>query len=111
MEERLKQLTDRIKELNDKSTQILIFLSFAIIAAVALSSSLDHGSQKQIAVIQATRYWVEAIFPTAVVILPLKEFGWARPGWYHFIHWIKFVFAWTAVVLIALGAWKFLHAI
>jgi hypothetical protein len=33
-----KSLLERIKQLGDKSTQILLFLSFAFVAAVALKS-------------------------------------------------------------------------
>jgi hypothetical protein len=35
--------TDRIKELNDKATQLLLFLSFAMVAAVTLRPDRTDG--------------------------------------------------------------------
>lgn len=72
------QLRVRIKELGDKSTQLLLFLSFAIAAVVLLGYGNDSAHSSQVAqkIVDsgAMRSWVFAIFPVVVGILPLKEF-------------------------------------
>ena len=58
------QLKDRIKELNDKASQLLLFFSFAIVGAATLNSQAARA---------AMRSWVGAVFIVLVALLPLKE--------------------------------------
>lgn len=64
--DKLEHLDKRIKDLNDKGTQVLLFLSFAIAAAVLLWSnkpSSMNATQENL-LLGATHCWVWAIFPT-----------------------------------------------
>jgi hypothetical protein len=112
------QLRMRIKELGDKSTQLLLFLSFAIAAVVVLGYGNDPGHSSQVAqkIVQggAMRWWVFAIFPVVVGILPLKEF-WRiyddKLRWYRTVRWLKFWLLWIAIFYIIMGAIQFCRAI
>jgi hypothetical protein len=70
----LRSLEQRIKELNDKATQLLTFLSFALVVAAILETSSGNrlGVCQAILVTFAMRCWVFAIFPILVGILPVK---------------------------------------
>jgi hypothetical protein len=106
----VKERAGRIEELGNKSSQILLFLSFAIVAAVTLSGACIEPSKK-LAVNQAMRWWVRAVFPTVLGIVPLKEFCWECPRWYCLIGWFKFALLWGALICIVWGAWWFLRAV
>ena|SRR5579859_7969809 len=111
-EESLCELRARIKELGDKSTQVLIFLSFAIGAAVLLGSERSQLSVSQeMALAGAMRSWVSAIFPVVAGIVPLKEFRTDNHRWYSVVRWIKFSLLWAAIVIIVVGTFQFYHAV
>lgn len=98
-------ILDRITELNDKATQLLTALSFAIAAAVLLKNTgLTHC--ETVALRWGLRLWVLAIFPVLGIVAPIKEF--AR---YDGIRALKVFLLWVAVVLIAGGAIAFLCSI
>ena len=113
--ESLSDLKGRIKELGEKSTQVLIFLSFAIAAVVFLGYGQDSPSNHQISdrIVQSgtLRLWVLAIFPVAVSVLPLKEFRRDNLRWYRSVRWLKFLLLWAAIVYILLGAFSFSRSI
>ncbi len=111
MDDKVKDLSERIKELGDKSTQLLTFLSFALAVAVLLwSSTVLCGSQKS-SLVLAMRWWVRAIFPILVGILPVKEFRENSLRWYSIVRWSKFVLLWVAVGFIFYGVILFARAI
>jgi hypothetical protein len=99
----------RIKELGEKSSQTLIFLSFALIVVATLKDKSD--SSRQVALRCAMYWWSWAIFPVVLGILPLKECKWENQRWYSILRWIKVVLLWIAVILILHGAWAFSRAI
>ncbi len=103
--EKLNDLKDRIKEFGEKANQLLLFLSFAVVAAATLN--LQDFPLVRVAM----RWWILAIFPVLVAVLPLKEFGWDKPSWYYAVVWIKFVLLWVAVVLGLIGAIQFLRGL
>ena len=111
-DESLCQLRVRIKELGDKSTQLLTFLSFALAVVVILESGPSplQASQK-LALAGAMRSWVCAIFPVVVGILPLKEFRSNNTRWYSIVRWFKFALLWAAIGIIVLGAIQFYYAV
>jgi hypothetical protein len=109
---RLAYLSKRIKELGEKSSQLLLFLSFAIAAAVILRTSSDKGAATQVAPLTyALKCWGAAMFPVMVGILPVKEFGWDSECWYSVVRASKCILLWAAVGLIAAGAVFFIRAI
>jgi hypothetical protein len=113
MNDDITELSDRIKELGDKATQLLTFLSFALAAAVLLETSSRETltpPQKRLVTIAAL-WWIGAVFPILFGILPWKEFGWKKHRWYSKVHCFKFVLLWIAVPMILFGAWVFCRAI
>ena len=97
----------RIKELGEKSTQILTFLSFMILATVTLNSDPSFKSH-------VLRFLTIALFPTLAGIVPLKELpflirqigiDWqiTELDWYEWVRWIKIAMLWSTIVLIAIG--------
>jgi hypothetical protein len=106
----LKLIAFRLSELNNTATQVLIFLSFAIVAAVTFFTPSLEASRKT-AVSWALRWWIGAIFPTVVVIIPLKEVMNRKLAWYSFVRWLRFVLLWAAIVCIFIGAIYFFRAI
>lgn len=107
----IDDLGKRITELNKKSTQILVFLSFALVVAATLRHDSSLRSSQRTALDEATRWWTLAIFPTLVCMLPLKEIHESSLCWYQFLRWLKFSVLWAAIVFISLGAFQFLHTI
>ena len=106
------ELEIRIDELGDKSSQLLLFLSFAITAAAVLrSSQTPVGAYQQAALTHAMRWWIGAVFPILVGILPVKEIKWGSPRWYRIVRWSKVGFLWVAIVLIVFGAMQFYYAL
>src|ERR1700730_6041325 len=105
-------LEERIEELGAKSSQLLLFLSFAITRATVLhSSQFPLGAYQQFALTHAMRWWIRAVFPILIGILPVKEINWGNPLWYQIVRWSKFGFLWGAIVLIVFGAMQFYYAL
>src|SRR5260370_36565260 len=80
-------LKSRIKELNEKFTQMLLFLSVAIVGAATLNSDdLDISPDR---VRSAIMWFVIAIFPVLIVVLPVKELAgslkWDGSKWYGWV--------------------------
>ncbi len=109
----LDDLSNRINELGDKATQLLTFLSFAIVAVVLLETAQPPilGPCRKVAMRWAMRLWVMAIFPILVNVLPVKDFKWGDDRWYNCARWGKFVLLWVSVLLIIGGVAEFLRAI
>jgi hypothetical protein len=105
---RVERLSSRIDELNQKCTQVLIFLSFAIVA-VALSSQSPLLENTNL-LDKALMRWAVAMFPTALGILPLKDFCDDRLRWYSFVRWLKVVLLWLAVPCVFWGAIDFIRS-
>ncbi|MGA2845784.1 MAG: hypothetical protein ABSF68_10220 [Candidatus Acidiferrales bacterium] len=106
----LTHLAFRLQELNNTATQVLLFLSFAIVAGVTyLASSLD--APRKLALQSSLRWWVFAIFPTVAVILPLKEISDDSIRWFRFLLWVRFFLLWAAIVCIFVGAIQFFRSI
>ena len=101
-------LAIRINELGTKSTQLLQFLSFAILGAATLRTAQFAADQTLVRV--ATRWWILAVFPILLAVLPVKDFRWNGRSWYHFLVWVKILLLWVAVVLSGVGAIQFLRA-
>jgi hypothetical protein len=61
-------LSQRINELGDKATQLLTFLSFAIVSAVLLETAQSPGLTpcQRGAIKWAMRFWVMALFPILI---------------------------------------------
>jgi hypothetical protein len=96
--------------LNNTASQILIFLSFAIVAGVTyLSPALEIS--KRTAVHGALRWWIGAIFPTVLGILPLKEINDHDMRWYRMLLWVRFALMWSAIALIFVGEVLFFEAV
>jgi hypothetical protein len=111
MKPEIEELSDRIKELGDKSTQILIFLSFALVVVTTLNANAALGASQKLAMTCTMRWWVAAIVPVILGVLPLKEFGWNKLGWYRVIRGLKVVLLWVAISFISLGVYQFRYAI
>ena len=110
--EELDSLKERIKELNEKSTQLLIFLSFAIAAVVFLGyANASNSVSQRITQTGVLRWWVIAIFPVIFGVLPLKEFGRNKSGWYRLLVWLKVCLLWAAILDIVVGAVIFFRAL
>ena len=109
----LKVLSERIEELGTKASQLLTFLSFALVVAVLLKTAEHPGLTpcQQSALRWALRFWVFAIFPIAFTVLPVKEFGWENKNYYDNVRRGKFFLLWVSIVLVVLGASAFLCAI
>jgi hypothetical protein len=110
----IARLRERIKELNEKATQMLLFLSFAIVGAATVNA--DKLSPAAAAHVRlAISWWVRAIFPVLLGVLPLKDLWcpklwWSQHGWFTFLLWAKIAFLWAAVALSVWGAYHFLQA-
>jgi hypothetical protein len=111
--ERLNFLATRLGELNNTASQILIFLSFAIVAAVTFLTlnPLTPSSAAKTEIHRALRWWIGAIFPTVVGILPLKEIRDQDVRWYRVLLWVRFVLMWSAIICIFIGAIAFFKAV
>jgi len=105
---KVERLSSRIDELNQKCTQVLIFLSFAVVA-VALSSQSSLLEDADL-LDRALMKWTVAMFPTVLGILPLKDFCEDRLRWYSFVRWLKVVLLWIAVPCVFWGAIDFIRS-
>lgn len=107
-----KVLEVRIKELGDKATQLLTFLSFAIAAALVLASSnpVGRGAYQKLSLQLAIRCWVFAFVPILLNVLPVKEILGKTTAGLERIRTGKVLLLWVAVALILAGAGAFLCA-
>jgi len=103
----------RIAELNRKASQLLTFLSFTLAAAVLLEINETKmlNTCQQVAVKWSLRFLVLSLFPTLLVVLPVKEWGAKEAPRYRRIRNTKVVFLTGAIGLIIFGAVAFLCAI
>jgi hypothetical protein len=109
-EAKLVFIATRLQELNNTASQILIFLSFAIVAGVTyLTPAIDLS--RRTAVHFALRWWIGAIFPTVAGILPMKEVRDKDLVWYRFLLRMRFVLMWSAIICILIGAVEFFKAV
>jgi hypothetical protein len=106
---RIKDLLERIEQLGQKSTQVLIFLSFAFLATITLKSdpSLTQNQQKDL--IYAMRWWAVALPLILCQVFPVRDLvdyvkSWDKVKWYECIRWVKVLFLIVAIVLIVCGA-------
>ena len=106
----LERLSMRLQELNNTSSQILIFLSFAIVAAVTFLTAANDPARKN-AISSALHWWIGAIFPTLIGIIPLKLVHDRSLSWHLFLLWMRFVLLCSAIGCIFVGAIKFFSAI
>jgi hypothetical protein len=111
----LLELEGRIKELNDKFSQTLLFLSFALVVVATLKEKVTPAHL--VALESVARWWSLSLFPTLAGILPLKEFAYLpclnqrKEGWYCIVRGSKVVFLWIAILLISFGAYRFFQTI
>lgn len=87
---KLGEVSIRIKELGDKSTQILIFLSFALAVSAAVGSYNSLVPAQAQALALAMHWWIFAVYPVLLGIVPLEEIRWNNPIWYAILRWFKF---------------------
>jgi hypothetical protein len=104
-----EDLAIRINELGTKSTQLLQFLSFAILGAATLRTTEFPADQTLVRV--ATWWWILAVFPILLAVLPVKDFRWNGRAWYRFLVCVKFLLLWAAVIFSGVGAIQFLRAV
>ncbi len=105
--DKIKALADRIKELNDKATQILLFLSFALVMLATLGDRSSLRPEERMAINLAMRWWIRAIWPILGAILPLKEVWENNACWYQVVRGLKILLLWLAVVFIGIGLCRF----
>jgi hypothetical protein len=101
--ESLDDLEARISELGAKSNQVLLFLSFLILAAVTLK---NRSFPPQLNLALAA--WKFALFPMLAGIAPLKEFRPKSYRWYNAVRYFKTTLLWISILLIAFGVAEFL---
>ena len=101
------EFSQRIDELGKKSSQILLFLSFAMLAVATLKTIKDGPTT---ALDSALWWWKLALLPVLIGVLPMKEFRWNSQRWYSIIRWIRFGLLWVAVGLIVVGVIEFFKA-
>jgi hypothetical protein len=99
----------RINELGNKSTQLLLFLTFAILGAATLMTKDCAGQERLVRA--AAWWWMWAVFPVLLGVLPVKDFNWNNRRWYRFLVYAKCVLLWTSVILSSVGAMQFLRAV
>jgi hypothetical protein len=103
----------RIDELNGKATQILLFLSFAMISVATLENAKEimalHPTWPRL-LDNSFFFWKIALIPTLICILPVKGFHFENDVWYHFLVKFKGVLLWASVSLIGLGIYFFVSA-
>ena len=109
MNDESRDLSTRINELGNKSTQLLLFLTFAILGAATLMTK--DGAAQESLVRAATWWWMCAVFPVLLGVLPVKDFKWNSRRWYRFLVYAKCLFLWASVILSGIGAIQFLRAV
>jgi hypothetical protein len=109
--DRLRDLEKRIKQLGDKASQLLLFLSFALVVAAILETQGNLSPSQTMLITFGMRCWTGAIFPILISVLPVKEIREHSEKWYEIVRWSKFVLLWIAISCIFVGAIFFLCAI
>jgi hypothetical protein len=110
--EKLKALEDRIEQLGSKASQLLLFLSFALVVAAILETQGNKlGPHQTTFMTIAMRFWAGAIFPILIGILPAKEIKENNTRWYSFVRWSNFTLLCIAVFGVFVGAVFFLLGI
>jgi len=107
---KVEELLERIKELGDKSTQVLLFLSFAFVAVIAFKSDRSISNSQQRALTWALRFWVLALPFILLGVVPVRDpvdYVEKKEWWYEWIRWCKVALLLVAVCLILAGAWFF----
>jgi hypothetical protein len=100
-----KELEDRISELNRKFSQVLLFLSFAIVGLATLKT-VQGLPPDEINIYDATlNWWKAALIPTLIGVAPVKELF---PDYLIRIRTSKIVLLWVAIFLIGGGVLEFL---
>lgn len=108
-----QDLSERINELGNKATQLLTFLSFAIVSAVLLETAQSPvlALYQRYAIRWAMRFWVMAIFPILINVFPVKDLKWGNVRWYDRARWGKLGLLGFSILLISCGVVKFLFGI
>lgn len=106
-------LSRRINELGNKATQLLTFLSFAMVSAVLLETAESSvlAPYQRGAIKWAMRFWVMALFPILINVFPVKDLNWGSTRWYDRARWGKFALLGLAILLIICGVVEFLCGI
>jgi hypothetical protein len=108
------EVSKRIEQLGNKATQLLLFLSFALLAAVYFETSQCRevlGSAQMAALKCAMKWWVGALFPILVSVLPVKELFRLLGLKLSAVRRYKIVLLWAAILTILFGAGSFFSAI
>jgi len=101
----LKVIEDRISELNGKFTQVLLFLSFAIVGLATLKT-VQNLQPGEISSYDATlNWWKIALIPTLIGVAPVKELF---PDHLIRIRTSKIALLWLALFVIGGGVLEFL---
>jgi hypothetical protein len=98
-------LSDRINALGKKASQLLLFLSFAMVSVATLEAV---KGERIAALTDALRWRKFALLPILVSIVPMKEASWASVRWYQCIHLLRFWLLVVAVILILIGVGYFI---
>jgi hypothetical protein len=101
----------RIKELGDKSTQVLLFLTFALVVLATMRESATVDAARKVAMNLAMKWWGLALYPVLLGILPVKEFKQDSLLWFQIIRWSKFILLWIATLLIFAGTYWFVRGL
>ena len=102
-------LAKRINELGNKSTQLLLFLTFAILGAATLMTKDCAGQERLVRA--AAWWWMWAVFPVLLGVLPVKDFSWNSRRWYRLLVYAKCVLLWASVILSSVGVMQFLRPV
>jgi hypothetical protein len=119
--ETIGQLEKRIKELGEKSNQMLLFLSVAVVGTATLFAIPNREHLKQ-ADLDALRHfrsamslWGWAFVPVLFGVLPVKELyivvGDTKDRWYRRVRRAKVILMWIAVGLSMWGGLHFLGGV
>ena len=107
MSDNIEEISHRINELGSKSTQVLLFLSFAMVSVATLKTVKDAPT----AVLNSALWWWKcALIPILLSVVPLKEVRWKNLAWYQLIQRMRVGLIWFAVVLIVCGLISFFKA-
>jgi hypothetical protein len=106
---RTEDLVRRIEQLGQKSTQVLIFLSFAFLATVTLKADRRLTLSEQGDLTHAMRWWSIALPLVLLQVLPVRDVvdyaeSWNKARYYELIRWLKVALLIVAVASIIVGA-------
>jgi hypothetical protein len=107
MPDDIEEISNRINELGTKSTQVLLFLSFAMLSVATLETITNAPTA---ALNNALWWWKLALLPVLVNILPMKDIRWKSLAWYKFIQRSRVFLLWLTVILIIFGVCSFFKA-